>query len=65
MDEDKYYNKYYNELDDYERRIEGNTEKFSKVENIEYWKKVIERAAKNTLRKRRMFVLSLGAKRIR
>jgi len=53
MSEDRYYN----ELDDYERRIEENAEKFKSVENVEYWKKVIEKAAENTLRKKKTLVL--------
>ena len=50
-------NRYYDELDDYERRIEENAEKFKSVENMEYWKKVVEKAAENTLRKKKMLVL--------
>jgi len=53
MSEDRYYD----ELDDYERRIEENAEKFRSVENVEYWKKVVEKAAENTLRKKKMLVL--------
>ena len=53
MNEDRCYN----ELDDYERRIEENAEKFKSVENVEYWKKVIEKAAENTLRKKKTLVL--------
>ena len=53
MSEDRYYD----ELDDYERRIEENAEKFKSVENVEYWKKVVEKAAENTLRKKKMLVL--------
>ena len=53
MSEDRYYD----ELDDYERRIEENAEKFKSVENMEYWKKVMEKAAENTLRKKKMLVL--------
>lgn len=53
MSEDRYYD----ELDDYERRIEENAEKFKSVENVEYWKKVIEKAAENTLRKKKTLVL--------
>ena len=47
----------YNELDDYEKRIEENAEKCKSVENVEYWKKVVEKAAENTLRKKKMLVL--------
>ncbi len=43
-------NRYYDELDDFERRIEENAEKFKRIENVEYWKKVIEKAAENTRR---------------
>ncbi len=50
-------NRYYDELDDFERRIEENAEKFKRVENVEYWKKVIEKAAENTLKKKKMLVL--------
>jgi len=50
-------NRYYDELDDYERRIEENAENFKSVENMEYWKKVVEKAAENTLRKKKMLVL--------
>ena len=32
MSEDRYYG----ELDDFERRIEENAEKFKRVENVEY-----------------------------
>jgi len=53
MDEDRYCNK----LDDYERKIEENAEKFKSVENVEYWKKVVEKAAENTLKKKKMLVL--------
>ena len=53
MDEDRYCNK----LDDYERKTEENAEKFKSVENVEYWKKVVEKAAENTLRKKKMLVL--------
>ena len=46
MGEDKYYN----ELNNYERIIEEKAEKFKRVENVEYWKKVVEKAAENTRR---------------
>ena len=49
-------NRYYDELDDYERRIEENAEKFKRIENVEYWKKVTEKAAENTLKKKKMLV---------
>jgi len=53
MKEDRYYD----ELDDFERRIEENAEKFKSVENVEYWKKVVEKAAENTLRKKKTLIL--------
>ncbi len=53
MSEDRYYD----ELDEYERKIEENAKKFERVENVEYWKKVVERAAENTLRKKKTLVL--------
>ena len=53
MSEDRYYD----ELDEYERKIEENAEKFERVGNVEHWKKVIERAAENTLRKKKTLVL--------
>jgi len=54
MKEDRYY---YDELDDFERKIEESAEKFKSVENVEYWKKVVEKAAENTLRKRKTLIL--------
>ena len=56
MSEDRYYG----ELDDFERRIKENAEKFKRVENVEYWKKLVEKATKNALRKKRMLVLEFG-----
>jgi len=53
MKEDRYYD----ELDDFERKIEENAEKFKSVENVEYWKKVVEKAAENTLRKKKTLIL--------
>ena len=53
MSEDRYYDG----LDDYEKRIEESAEKFKRVENVEYWKKVVEKAAENTLKKKKMLVL--------
>jgi len=41
------------ELDDYEREIEENIDKFKPVENFDYWKKLLQKAAENTLRKRK------------
>jgi len=49
-------NKYYGELNDYERKIKENVEKFKSVENVERWKKIVEKAAENTLRKRKTLV---------